>query len=149
VDAIAVSVSLTGGPSYSRVRLAGHAGFLGCVLGLGLVGDALPPGFGFLLCAASDLALGVGWLVLRRWAPAALPLDRPPPGPPSLARTGGRPSRARLVRLVLGWTAFGMAAGVQTSTISLHLVSLGASSALVGLAWALGQAAELAVFAIA
>ncbi|WP_298958721.1 MFS transporter [uncultured Methylobacterium sp.] len=132
--------------AYARIRLGGSLGFLAASLGggwlLGLVGERAGATVFLAVLALVSAAGSAVFLGLRR--------GEPPAPARSTAAAPARPGRMPPALLL----AMGAAALVQASHAavyafgSIQWAALGLSPAAIGLAWAVGVVAEIAVFAV-
>jgi MFS transporter, PPP family, 3-phenylpropionic acid transporter len=124
---------------YARIRLWGSLGFLLAALGAGRWLDiesatALPAAIAAALAAAFVLSLG-------------LPARTVVPAVPSAEGTRALLARPAFRLFLATYLVSQLAHSAYDLCFSLHLLSMGASSAFVGLAWALGVLAEVVLMA--
>jgi PPP family 3-phenylpropionic acid transporter len=140
VDAAALDRAARSGGHYGHVRLWGSLGFLVAALGGGRLYDHFGASRMMLLCSAL-LALAVA---------GAFALPAPPPEPRQRVLHEWRKMLARpALWLFLVAALLGQAAGsTYDCAFSLHLRRLGFDGGFVGVAWAVGVAAEIALMAV-
>jgi PPP family 3-phenylpropionic acid transporter len=155
VDATTLDYVRRQGGSYGRIRLWGSLGFLVAAAGFGALAERT--GVATLVVPAT------GWmLVLAAACAFALPLAPasagargvPAPGSSALAeRPGVVGASVQLLGDGTSWTFFlaaalgQMATAAYDSCFSLHLMQLGFGERFIGVAWATGVAAEIALMA--
>ncbi len=128
-----------GGAGYARTRLWGSVGFLVAVVAAGRAIDFTSPS---ALLLAVGAALFVAFL-----AAFPLPAKAVAPPQPGLERAGALLARADL-RFFFGASFLAQIAHSSFDLcFTLHLRDLGASDALVGVAWAIGVLSEVALMA--
>ena len=138
-DSAALDAAAREGGSYGRIRAWGSIGFLLAVLAGGELLERA--GATAVMKAASVglfLAAATAWLVPR------------PPRPPRRATLAD--VRALLMDRPLAWILAAMALGqlgfaAHDSCLSLHYAALGIPARSIGILWAIGVAAEIALLA--
>ena len=140
IDATALDQTRRDGSSYGRLRLWGSLGFLVAVVGAGALSQRL--GLPILISATA--------LFLLLSALCAFALPAPPPE----AHREVVGAWLHLLGSVEWWIFFAavmlgyMATAAYDSGFSLHLTRLGFDRGFVGIAWAIGVAAEIGVLAV-
>lgn len=139
VEALTLGHLKAAAERYSRIRLWGSVGFIAAVAGAGALLDHV----------AIDALIWIGTALLLGTLVCALRLDDAP------VAQGGQPHVERRPFDRTGWILFGsaflMAAahGPFYVFFSIHLDGLGYAKGTIGMLWALGVVAEIAVFAFA
>lgn len=136
-DAVAVDLLGGGGHRYGRVRLWGSVGYIvaSFIVGAAVAGIG-PAIIAFALCGCL-----VATAVVCRWLPARRTVAPPVAVLPARALRGG-PGAWLLVVCFLQLASF----GGYYSFFSLYLQHYGYTGQQIGLYWALGVLAEIAVF---
>jgi MFS transporter, PPP family, 3-phenylpropionic acid transporter len=149
-DAVALDLTARSGGHYGRVRLWGSLGFLVAALGGGRLYDRVGAAHMMLLCSAL-LALAVaGSFALPPLSPA-MPTHSPAPAEArqrvlaEWQKMLARPALWLFLAAAFLWYA---ASSTYDGAFSLHLKRLGFDGRFVGIAWAVGVAAEVALLAV-
>jgi PPP family 3-phenylpropionic acid transporter len=138
---IADALAVRSGVDYGRVRLWGSIAFIVASVGIGAILTAAPKG-------AILLAIIVGFVAIFA---STLVAPQPPPAPrPAAARGGGLDLLRRPAFLLFLATTGAVHASHATYYTfgSLHWTSAGHSETVIGLLWAEGVLAEVALFFI-
>lgn len=136
-DSLCVAELRRRGGVYGRIRLWASIGFTVAVLAAGALYQLLGVA---QLTVVVPLVLGATWVVLRHRFPSAGPLL-----PPRAERTGARELLRDPVYLLALAVVFAlqMANSGWNAFFSIYLNELGATSSVVGMAWALASMAEI------
>ncbi|WP_437777743.1 MFS transporter [Sorangium sp. So ce1097] len=156
-DVVAMETSLSSGIAYGRLRLWGSLSFaLMAIAGGALIDTARPAAFPATMTAALLAAFLVSWALPAR---GEAPFRRPDPREPSDAASapasrGAVKQRARALlrshdfRLFLAASFLAQSANSSYDLCyTLHLRDVGFPESLVGVAWAVGVAGEIALMA--
>ena len=139
VDATTLAHVRHHGGSYGRIRLWGSLGFLVAVVGAGAMIERAGP----------TVLIGMAAWALAACAAAAWALPAPPP----VERKGVVGAWLQLLGDGEWWIFFAavvlaqMATAAYDSGFSLHLSQLGFGGRFIGIAWAIGVAAEIVLLA--
>lgn len=126
---------------YPLIRLWGSVGFIVAVVGVGVWLEIMP-----LPTVRDWILLVLVLLTLLGWT---LPLPSDPPASTTPQRANWRWWRAPAVRWFLGAVCLmSVAHGALYTFFSLHLTLIGYSKVTIGILWALGVIAEIALFLI-
>lgn len=132
-DAAARAMLSGRGEGYGLVRVWGSIGFACSALGVGVA--KAPPAVIFTVAGV----LYAGGSIATRWIPVSAPLPRP-----NLAREALAHAMQPVFLLFLLGTLLHYAGhSTYDAFVSLHLIEIGFSKSLVGLAWTLGVAGEI------
>ncbi|WP_438015979.1 MFS transporter [Sorangium sp. So ce315] len=156
-DVVAMETSLSSGIAYGRLRLWGSLSFaLMAIAGGALIDTARPAAFPATMTAALLAAFLVSWALPAR---GEAPFRRPDPRAPSDAASapasrGAVKRRARALlrshdfRLFLAASFLAQSANSSYDLCyTLHLRDVGFPESLIGVAWAVGVAGEIALMA--
>lgn len=139
-DSIALGEVVRTGVSYPQLRLWGSIGFLVATIGLGRLynGIGLRWAFGFYL-----LFNVIAWYFSRRLP--AEGVSRQQPVWPELRRLL---SNKFLIAFLLLSAVIQLTQGAHSAFFSVHMMNVGGSSSMVGLAWGLAALTEVPMFLI-